>query len=76
MFHMQERQLSLSLLFKEPVHNAFRHFSCFTLYGPFATTWGYVVFIGVFSFSVCVMVFYRHYKIPVQGEIRKTGSSI
>ena len=26
MFHMQERQLSS--LFKKPVHNAVRHFSC------------------------------------------------
>ena len=29
MFHMQERQLSLSWLFKKLVHNAVRHFSCF-----------------------------------------------
>ena len=29
MFHIQERQLLLSLLFKKPVHNAVRHFSCF-----------------------------------------------
>ena len=28
MFHMQERQLLLSSLFKKPVHNAVRHFSC------------------------------------------------
>ena len=28
MFHMQEKQLSLSLLFKKSVHNAIRHFSC------------------------------------------------
>ena len=39
MFHMQERQLSLSSLFKKPVHNAVRHFSCCleaTLFGsPF-----------------------------------------
>ena len=28
MFHMQERQLLLSSLFKKPVHNAIRHFSC------------------------------------------------
>ena len=28
MFHMQEGQLLLSLLFKKPVHNAIRHFSC------------------------------------------------
>ena len=28
MFHMQERQLLLSLLFKKPVHNAIRRFSC------------------------------------------------
>ena len=30
MFHMPERQLSLSSLFKKKtVHNAIRHFSCF-----------------------------------------------
>ena len=29
MFHMQERQLLLSSLFKKPVHNAVRRFSCF-----------------------------------------------
>ena len=29
MFHMQERQFSLSLLFKKPVQNAVRPFSCF-----------------------------------------------
>ena len=28
MFHMQKRQLLLSSLFKKPVHNAIRHFSC------------------------------------------------
>ena len=28
-FHMQEREFSLSLLFKIPVHNAVRCFSCF-----------------------------------------------
>ena len=28
MFHVQERQLSLSSLFKEPIHNTVRHFSC------------------------------------------------
>ena len=31
MFHMQERQLLLSSLFKKPVHNAVRRFSCFFL---------------------------------------------
>ena len=31
MFHMQERQLLLSSLFKKPVHNAVRRFSCFYL---------------------------------------------
>ena len=30
MLPMQERQLSLSSLFKKPVHNAFRRFSFFT----------------------------------------------
>ena len=30
MFHMQERQLLLSSLFKKPVHNAVRRFSCYT----------------------------------------------
>ena len=30
MFHMQERQLLLSPLFKKSVHNAIRHFSCFS----------------------------------------------
>ena len=28
MFHKQDRQFSLSLLFKNSVHNAIRHFSC------------------------------------------------
>ena len=28
MFHMQEGQLLLSSLFKKPVHNAIRPFSC------------------------------------------------
>ena len=31
MFPMHERQLSLSSLFKKPVHNAVRHFSCLNL---------------------------------------------
>ena len=30
MFHMQEGQLSLSLLFKKPVYNTIRHFSCYS----------------------------------------------
>ena len=29
MFHMQEGQVSLSLLFKNPAHNAVSCFSCF-----------------------------------------------
>ena len=32
MYPMQERQLSLSSLFKKLVHNAIRCFSCFNLY--------------------------------------------
>ena len=32
MFHMQERQLLLSLIFKKPVHNAVRCFSCFSFH--------------------------------------------
>ena len=31
MFPMQKRQLSLSTLFKKPVHNDVRHFSCYVL---------------------------------------------
>ena len=29
MFHVQERQLSLSSLFGKHIHNAVRHYSCF-----------------------------------------------
>ena len=28
MFHVQKKQLALSSLFKKPVHNALKHFSC------------------------------------------------
>ena len=49
MFHMQERQLLLSPLFKKPVHNAIRRFSCYQFFRLFRRFSGPISFHPLFK---------------------------